>query len=127
MFDKLPKKGLRIAHLNICSIRKKLTEVGDILLSNALHILTLSETHLDDTFEDSSLMISGYDVYRKDRNAKGGGVACYIQSHIPVSIRSDLMSLDMEVLWLQIHLSHIKPILLGCCYRPPNANSSYLD
>ena len=127
MFDKLPKKGLRIAHLNICSIRNKLTEVGDMLLSNALHILALSETHLDDTFEDSSLMISGYNVYRKDRNANGGGVACYVQSHLPVLIRHDLMLLDIEVLWLHIHLPHIKPILLGCCYRPPKANSSYLD
>lgn len=97
---------------DICSIRNKLIEVADILLGKASHILALSETHLDCTFEDSSLMISGYNVYRKDRNANGGGVACYIQSHIPVLIRHDLMSLDMEVLWLQIHLTHIKPILL---------------
>lgn len=76
MSDKLPKKGLRMAHLNICSIRNKLTEVADVLMVNNLHILAVSETHLDDSFEDSSLMISGYNIFRKDRNVYGGGVAC---------------------------------------------------
>ena len=33
----------------------------------------------------------------------------------------------VEVIWLQVHLPHLKPILVGSCYRPPNANSQYLD
>ena len=72
-------------------------------------------------------MINGYNIFRKDRNAYGGGVACYIQSHILALVRDDLMTSNIEVLWLQIHLTHLKPILLGCCYRPPNAKSCYLD
>ena len=127
MSHKLPKKGLKIAHINICSIRNKLTEVADVLLLNNLHILAVSETHLDSTFEDTSLMIHGYNIFRKDRNAHGGGVAFYIQNHIPVKVRQDLMSSDIEVLWLQVCLKHLKPILIGCCYRPPSANSWYLD
>jgi hypothetical protein len=35
--------------------------------------------------------IHGYNIYRKDRHAKGGGEAVYIQNHIPVNIREDLM------------------------------------
>ena len=69
MLHKLPKKGLKMAHINICSIRNKLNEVGDLLLLNNLHILAVSETHLDSTFEDTSVMIDGYNIYRKDRNA----------------------------------------------------------
>jgi hypothetical protein len=30
----------------------------------------------------------------------------------------------VEVIWLQVHLPHLKPILVGSCYRPP---SEYLD
>ena len=37
------------------------------------------------------------------------------------------MSSVIEVLWLQVHLAHLKPFLLGCCYRPPSANSQYLN
>ena len=72
-------------------------------------ILTISETHLDNTFYDTVVAIHGYNIYRKDRNAKGGGVAVYIQNHIHVKFRDDLMLNTVEVIWLQVHL---KPILV---------------
>jgi hypothetical protein len=37
------------------------------------------------------------------------------------------MSNAVEVIWLQVHLPHLKPILVGNCYRPPSVNSQYLD
>jgi hypothetical protein len=33
----------------------------------------------------------------------------------------------VEIIWLQVHLPHLKPILVGSCYKPPSANSQYLD
>jgi hypothetical protein len=33
----------------------------------------------------------------------------------------------VEVIWLQVHLPHLNPILVGSCYRPPGAKSQYLD
>ena len=60
----------------------------------------------------------------RDRNANGGGVAVlYMPSHMPVNLREDLMSNAVEVIWLPVHLPHLKPILVGSCYRPPSANS----
>ena len=61
----------------------------------------ISETHLDNTFDDTVVAIQGYNIYRKDRNANGGGVTVYIQKHIPVKIREDLMLNSVEVIWLQ--------------------------
>lgn len=127
MSHKLPKKGLRIAQTNRCSIRNKVIEVAEILSSDNFHILPLSETHLDSTFDDTSLAIQGYNIFRKDRNACGGGVAFYVQNHLPVKVRTDLMSPDIEVLWLQVCLKYMKSTLIGCCYRPPSAHSWYLD
>lgn len=69
----------------------------------------------------------GYSIFRKDRNAYGGGVTFYVQNHFPVRTRYDLMTDEIEVLWLQVHLPHVKPILVGCGYRPPSANSEYMD
>ena len=42
-------------------------------------------------------------------------------------LREDLMSSVIEVLWLQVHLAHLKPLLLGCYYRPLNVNSHNLN
>ena len=123
----LPKKGLKIAHVNICSLRNKVQDIDNLLTTDTIHILAISETHLDNTFDDATVEIQEYSIYRKDRDLYGGGVAMYIQSHIPVKLRNDLMSCDVEMLWLQVHLPHLKPILLGCCYRPPSSSSQYLD
>ena len=87
----------------------------------------ISETHLDNSFDDTAVAIQGYNIYLRDRNAYGGGVDIYFQSHTPVMLTEDLMSSVIEVLWLQVHLAHLKPFLLGCCYRPPSANSQYLN
>ena len=123
----LPKKGLRIAHLNICSLRNKVQDISQIILEHSLHILAISETHLGPSINSSLLNIDGYNIYRKDRNENGGGVAIYIQSHIPVRMRDDLSVLGVEVLWLQFQLPHLKPVLIGCCYRPPDSSIMYLD
>ena len=37
-------------------------------------IFCLSETNLDNTFDDTVLAIQGFNIYRKYRNANGGGV-----------------------------------------------------
>ena len=67
--------------------------------------------------------IHGYNVDRKARNANGGGVAVYIQNHILVKLRDDLLLNTFEVIWLQVHLLHIKPIRVGSCYGPKSVNS----
>jgi hypothetical protein len=70
--------------------------------------------------------IHGNNIYQKDRNSNRGSVAVYIQKHIPVKLRDDLMLNTVEVIWLQVHLPHLKPVLVGSCCRPPSANSHYL-
>ena len=102
--------------MNICSLRNKVHEVNNLLITDDVHILTSSETHLHYTFDDTVVAI--YNVYRKDRNANGGGVAVCIQNHIPVKLRDDLMLNTVEVIWLQVHLPHLKPTFVGSCYRP---------
>ena len=69
----------------------------------------------------------GYNIYRKYRNANGGGVAVYIQNHIPVKLIEDLMLNNVEVIWLQVYLPNLKPIIVGSCYRTRSANSPYRD
>lgn len=121
------KKGLKIAHLNICSLRNKMHDITGILKNNNIHILAISETHLDASIDSSLLHVNGYLLYRQDRNINGGGVAFYVQDQIPVKIRRELACVGVEVLWLEVQLPHLKSILVGCCYRPPNAPIVCLD
>ena len=56
------------------------------LVTDDIHILTISKTHSDNTFDDTVVAIHGYNIYRKYRNANGGGAAVYIQNHIHVKL-----------------------------------------
>ncbi len=126
ILESLLKKGLRMEHINICSLRNKVTDIAEVL-SEGVHVLALSETPLDDTINDSVVSVHGYTFFRRDRNAFGGGVGAYIKCHIPAKIRYDLMPADIEALWTQVNLPNLKPLLVGCCYRPPNGRLNYLD
>lgn len=118
---------MTLAHLNICSLRNKVHEISMICYSNNVPILTLSETHMDIAYEDSELVIEGYKLFRKDCDRYGGGAALYVKDHFHVMLRKVLMNMDIELIWLQILLPHCKPFLVGCCYRPPRVNVTYLD
>ena len=118
---KHPRKVVNIAHINICSLRNKVDEINNLLVTDDIHNLTISETHLDNTVDDTMVAIHGYNIYKKYINAKGGGggVAVYIQNHIPVKLKEGLMLNIVDVIWLP----HLKPILVGSCYRPLSAKS----
>lgn len=126
-WNMLPKKGINLAHININSLRNKLCEIESLLSKDNVYILALTETHLDSTFDDCTFDIQGYNFYRKDRNEYGGGVAFYVRETLPVRIRTDLMMPNLEVLWLQIQIPHLRPLLVSCCYRPPDSDTLYLD
>lgn len=66
------------------------------MLENDLHIIAISETHLDESIDNTKMSIQGYNIIRLDRNIYGGGLAFYIQDHIPVKRRGDLDWPDVD-------------------------------
>jgi hypothetical protein len=80
--------------------------------------------------DNSDINIEGYSIYRRDRNRQGGGVAIYINDQFAINRRSDLESVNIEMLWVEIKHNN-KRILVGVCYRPPGQSdddvSCFLD
>ena len=68
-----------IGHLNINSIRNKF-ELLSFLIDGKVDIFLISETKIDGTFPTSQFLMSGYsNVYRLDRNNKGGGICILLK------------------------------------------------
>ena len=66
-----------IGQLNINSIRNKFEKLTS-LKANAVDVLLLSLTKLDETFPLEQFLISGFaKPLRLDRNSKGGGVMLF--------------------------------------------------
>ena len=114
---------ITIAHLNIRSILPKIDILRDSLAVSSstkpVTILTLSETWLNNDINDCQITIQGYDLFRKDRVAHGGGVVAYVPNHLKVHRRPDLETNDVDMLWLELRLRS-RRILIGVTYRPPN-------
>lgn len=94
LIEAVTKNGLKITHININSLRNKINEPMQLLLNYKLHILALSETHLDRTFDDTESQIDGYNNIHKDRNRYGEWVAFDVMEHIPAKVRTDMMNFE---------------------------------
>ena len=120
-----PKKNLNVAHLNIQSLnRNHHTQLKQLMSVEDFDILTLSETWLNSTHTNASILIPGYRLIRQDRLGKrGGGICAYVRSSIKVMQMKDLSTISsrgFQQLWLQIQQRNLRSILICVVYRPPN-------
>jgi hypothetical protein len=56
----------------------------------------LNETRLDSSISDGLVNIYGYDIIRKARTRRGGGVCVYFRSSINYKTRNDLVPDGLE-------------------------------
>ena len=111
----------------------KVDEIYSTLaIDQSFDFICLTETHLDDDIITADIPIpnSEYSIYRRDRNARGGGVCILATTKLVHRVIGDLSHPNLEVLWLEIS-AHNKIILLGVLYRPPDSNidnvNSFID
>ena len=119
------KRGLHFVHLNINSLPSKIEELRQIAKNTISAVIGLSETKLDKTIFDSEVSIPNYSLIRKDRNRKGGGVACYIRSDICFNSQNSLSD-EIENISFDLLLPKTKPIAIAIVYKPPTDNR-FLD
>ena len=74
--------GLKLGHVNACSLYPKIDEIQFILITLDLDILCISETWLHDQIKDQIISVEGYDVLRKDRLKKKRRRCLYIYQKI---------------------------------------------
>ena len=116
-------RGLKIAHLNVRSLRNKIDQIRlEVLSVNSLDVLTLSETWLDSTILNSEIHLPGYSCARRDRHSlkSGGGTIIYLRDGLQFRVRGDLNTADNECTWVEIIRKNCKPLLICCIYRPPD-------
>ena len=106
-----------MCHLNINSLRYKFNDLKPILTDKLCDILIISETKLDDSFNDNLFVINGYKFERKDRNAKGGGLFVYYRSYLPIRKLKTLECEQSESIFLELRLKN-RTWGISCNYRP---------
>ena len=119
--------GMVFGHLNINRLANKIDQLSMLLQETGIDVMCVTETFLDDTFDDAEVSIPGYLLYRLDRQdhtqrSCGGGVCIYIQDHYNTEFIPDmtLSDSDIESLGIKVKLKNCRPILTMCVYRPPH-------
>ena len=113
--------SIKIMHLNIRSIRRKIDFLESF--TDDVDILCLTETHLDPSIKDCDISITNFQqIHRKDRNSFGGGVIVYSSINLNIKRRLDIESNEDEIIWVELNIDHTKYIL-GILYKPPTMTS----
>ena len=90
-------------------------------LSNAT-VIGITESKLDNCIPYPDIQIDNYQILRRDRNRKGGGVACYVGNDLSY-IEKDFFPEEIENIFFEILLPKTKPITAEIIYQPPNQNN----
>jgi exonuclease III len=88
--------NLKVAHLNINSVRHKFLPLSNMLNKSLIDILFLQETKLDDSFPHAQFHVQNYVLYRKDVTSNCGGLMALVRSDLPQRRRQDLESYETK-------------------------------
>ena len=131
-------KGLKLVHLNVRSLPKKIDQLRLMLRDCKIDVFTASETWLKPYITDGIVEVDGYSLFRLDRNyntrnkKRGGGLVTYVHDKYTSSCESltdlDVSNENIEAQWM---LLQCKNIVICNVYRPPNGDLrkaiTYLD
>ena len=119
-------KNLIMGHLNINSLRNKFESIKPIISPN-FDIFLVSETKLDESFPNNQFSISGYRMFRQDRNCFGGGLCIYVKENIASKQLNLHLDKETEATYLEINMQLRKWLVIGLYKTPSQNNSLFLE
>ena len=128
---------LIIGQLNIQSYKPKLPDLRqDIDGVYGFDVLALCESWLTPNVPDRLIGVSGYKLYRGDRPTglslpKGkGGVAVLVRDRLSSELlptpTTGIADSNLEIVWVLVHASKHRPVLVASAYRVPTNTASQL-
>ena len=116
---------LHIIHYNARSLLPKLDELRAVCEATKPDIICIVETWLDDSISDNDISLTDYQVFRRDRNRHGGGIAVY--AHCSMSCKVLLKGGPFSLELISIVFLYQSPFSLCFFYRPPSSPVSFDD
>ena len=132
-------KGLKIAHMNVRSIMggHKFEMIRNQIETSDIDIFTISESWLTNAVPDRVVECMNYSTIRLDRKwneagdinsqpKRGGGLIGYVKNSIKFSDtkydRLNVSCKDVEMSWLALEITNLRPIVVVMVYRPPQGD-----
>ena len=104
---------------NFCSVCNKEAELDAFLSYNDVNILLGTEFHLDTSIFNSEIFPDFYNIYRKDRNRRGGGVFTMVKYNL---LTSEIISESpLEIVRAKVHTKSKDDLIIESFYCPSNS------
>ena len=109
--------------VNCCSLRSpsRRARLCGLLYEHTPDIIVGCESHLDNSYTSSEIFPVGFNIYRKDRTAGGGGVFLAINDTL-ATMEEPALDANAELIWAKINLHNSPPIYICSYYRPPHSD-----
>ena len=130
-------KGLKLISLNVRSLYPHIDEC--YARFKDFDIICLSETWLNKSVTDEMITLTGFDLFRLDRESgailsktgkpkRGGGLTIYVKKDLgnftKILSEASSVSHDLEQLWIVIDKPNVSTKIIANVYRPPIGNLS---
>jgi len=102
-----------------------LAELNQLCATHSSHLVAVTETWYQPHISDPELAISGMSLLRRDRTARGGGVALYYNRQLSCREICDDDLVFQDTLWCRVSLLTGEECIVGVIYRPPSVQESY--
>nr|VZH99826.1 unnamed protein product [Spirometra erinaceieuropaei] len=115
---------LRCLYTNAQSLLSKLDELKLCLVELSPDVLAVTETWLSGNISDNEVALSGYQIYRRDREHRqgGGGIVVYVNDGLAVSDNTTEFACSTEAIWLTIKATGSPCLDVLTVYRPPRTD-----
>ena len=126
--------SLRVLYLNTRSLKAfvdspddcarkicKISLLQRLVYGEDFDVISLCEMWLNPTVLDGKIL-PGYNIFRRDRDGRGGGVLTAVKNTVHASRRIDLERVGIELVVVQS-----KPLLLYCFYHPDDSPEPLLE
>lgn len=102
-------------------MKNKTESLEILLLQYDPHVAVLTETWLNEEICDNDIFPPSYTVFRKDRQARGGGVAILVKDSVQAVLLDDVVGIES----LRVKISIWgQSFMLYALYRPPDATTN---
>ena len=104
-----------MGHLRINLLRNKFESIKPI--SPNFNIFLVSETKLDESFQNNQFSTSGYGMFRQDRNYFDGGLCIYVKENITFRQLNLHLDKEIEAIYIEINI-RLRKWLIVVLYKP---------
>lgn len=113
------KNKLKIGHINTRSLRSHIDRVRNVIVTENLDVLCVSETWLSPDVMIHDVSIDGFKFIRRDYRARGSGVGIYIKENIKYKVIPS--SGAIEQLCIQFTINSVT-LVISVVYRNHGIN-----